>query len=56
MKQENVVKLMGSSKSESEWNSNCDKVKAAIGGYPDFWFGAIIQSGLLNETRSKYGW
>ena len=41
---------MKSSKSEIEWDTNCDKVKAAFGGYPDFWFKAIILSGLMDKT------
>ena len=36
MTQQDVVDLMKSSKSEDEWNANCDKVKAEFGGYPDF--------------------
>lgn len=49
-----VVALMQSSKSESEWNNNCDKVKAANDGYPEFWFGAVIASGLA--LRNQQTW
>lgn len=46
-----VVALMRSSKNEQEWAANCDTVKAILDGqYPDFWFKAIIQSGLINEV------
>ncbi len=45
-----VMQLMCSSRNKTEWNDNCQKVKAACGGYPDFWFKAIIQSGLMNLT------
>jgi hypothetical protein len=50
-----VVDLMKSSKSEQEWNDNADKVKAACGGYPDFWFGAIVLSGVMTKTLASFG-
>lgn len=54
MNQNEVVTLMKSSKSETEWNANADKVKKACGGYPDFWFAAIVISGVMNETVAKF--
>jgi hypothetical protein len=54
-KQEDIVALMKSSKSESEWNDNCDEVKIANGGdYPSFWFSLIVLSGVMSETMA--GW
>jgi len=50
MNEQEVVALMGSSKSAFERNSNADKVKAACNGYPDFWFKAVIMSGLCDRT------
>lgn len=50
-----VVALMQSSQSEREWNSNCDKVKAANGGYPDFWFASIVLSGVARKTAAGWG-
>ena len=50
-----VIDLMSSSNTESEWNSNADKVKEACGGYPNFWFRAIVLSGLLKKTAAKWG-
>ena len=51
MTQQEVVDLMKSSKNEQEWDTNCDKVKAAFNGkYPKFWYMAIIASGLYNRT------
>lgn len=51
----NVVNLMLSSGSEREWNYNCDRVKDANkGDYPDFWFAAIIMSGLLNKVSKTW--
>lgn len=55
MNQEEVVELMKSSKSEAEWNANCDKVKKAFGGYPAFWYGAIVLSGVSSQTAVKFG-
>lgn len=42
---EQVKELMQSSRSGQEWDDNCDKVKAANDGYPDFWYSTIILSG-----------
>lgn len=47
MNRDEVVQLMKSAKSETEWNSYCDQVKKACDGYPDFWFQAIHASGLM---------
>ena len=55
MNQREVVELMESSNTESEWNSNCGKVKSACDGYPDFWYSAIIQAGVLAKTCKKWG-
>ena len=50
MTEAEVLKLMKSSKTGTEWNDNCDKVKKAFGGdYPSFWYGSIIMAG------SNYG-
>lgn len=55
MNKEEVVKLMESSKNEVEWNNNCDKVKESYDGeYPDFWYDAIIISGVFNETKKDW--
>jgi len=56
MNQQQVVDLMKTSKSEKEWNTNCDKVKKACGGYPSFWYAVIIMGGVLAETQAKHGW
>lgn len=56
MSQEEVVNLMKSSTSETEWSANCDKVKKAGGGqYPSFWYGAIVMSGLASQVMAKFG-
>ena len=55
MTEEEVVDLMKSSRSEEEWNTNCDKVQDACGGYPAFWYSAIILSGLCDRVGAPYG-
>ncbi|MCK5600339.1 hypothetical protein KAR91_00560 [Candidatus Pacearchaeota archaeon] len=54
MNETEVVKLMKTSKSKEEWNINCDKVKAACDGYPDFWHGAVMMSGVYYEVKSLW--
>ena len=49
-----VVELMKSSRSEAEWNDNCDRVKRNCGGYPSWWYETIIMSGLLHETSQTW--
>jgi hypothetical protein len=55
MTREEVIALMESSTSETEWNDNCDKVKSACGGYPDYWWEAIMQSGLSQRVTAAFG-
>ena len=55
MNKQQVIALMESSKSASEWDANCDKVKKACNGYPPFWFCEIIASGLANRVMAKFG-
>lgn len=45
-----VVALMSSSQNEHEWNKNCNAVKAANSGYPNFWYEKIILSGIAART------
>ena len=54
-----VVALMQSSKSEAEWCANCDAVKRAnprngSPDYPDFWYSAIMMSGLFHKVSAKW--
>ncbi len=53
--EQEVVALMKSSKSEAEWNANCNKVKKVCGGYPLFWYSAIILSGVATTTAASFG-
>ncbi len=54
MTEQEVVLLMESSKTEAEWNRNCDEVKRRCGGYPSFWFQAIVMSGLLARVSASF--
>lgn len=54
MSESEVVTLMESSRSEREWNANCDKVKAACGGYPEFWWSAIQVSGVAARVQRSW--
>jgi len=54
MTRNEVVKLMKSSKSELEWNANADIVKKICNGYPDFWFKAIVISGVMATTQDTW--
>jgi hypothetical protein len=50
-----VIDLMVSSRSDEEWNANCDAVKLLFGGYyPDFWYAAIIRSGCMALTVAGF--
>ena len=51
---EGVKKLMLSSRTPDEWDNNCDKVKAANNGYPDFWFSTIIIGGILHQVQQTW--
>jgi hypothetical protein len=53
-KESDVVTLMSSSKSEKEWNANCNKVETANNGYPSYWYQAIVLSGVMSIT--SYEW
>lgn len=50
MEKNEAIELMKSSKTKQEWNDNTDKVKAAFGGYPEWWYAEIVTSGLMDET------
>lgn len=54
MTQQQVIDLMSSATSEADWNDKCDQVKEACDGYPSFWFGAIILSGLASRVMAKW--
>jgi hypothetical protein len=55
MNREDVVALMRSSKTAKEWDNNCDHVKRELGGYPAYWYEAILASGLAREVFATFG-
>ncbi len=56
MTPEEVVALMESSRSRVEWEANEDKVALAFNGaFPEFWFEAILKSGVARRTFDKIG-
>ena len=55
MNEQEVLDLMKSSKSMTEWNANCDTVKAKCDGYPSFWYTSIILSDVYTQTATKWG-
>jgi hypothetical protein len=54
MDEQEVVNLMLTSKSEDEWNRNCDTVKSACGGYPPFWYPEVLASGLFWRVQASW--
>jgi hypothetical protein len=54
MTQQQVIHLMSSATSESDWNDKCDQVKTACNGYPSFWYSAIILSGLASKVQANW--
>lgn len=51
MNEQQVVKLMQSSKSEAKWATNEKRVMRAFGGnHPEFWHRAIVQPGIATKT------
>jgi len=55
MTEQEVVELMKSSQSETEWDANCEIVKSKCDGYPSFWYSSIVLSGVLTQTAAKWG-
>ncbi len=57
MNEQEVIDLMKASKSDEEWNANCQKVKEACGGeFPKFWNTAVIFSGLAPKVAVEQKW
>lgn len=56
MSEQEGVALMETSKNSEEWNANCSAVRRACGGqYPEWWFRAIVQSGLSARVTARWG-
>lgn len=54
MNQDQVVALMSSSRNSEDWNANADEVKRKCGGYPSFWYSAIMMSGLAHRVQQSW--
>lgn len=53
---EGVKSLMATSKSEDDWNRNCDNIKKVHQGqYPSFWYKEIVMSGFSNKIAATFG-
>jgi len=49
------IQLLLNTKSETEWNATCDKVKHARGGqYPHDWFMRVVVSGLMTIVSDSW--
>lgn len=53
MSKQEAIDLMKSSKSEDEWNVNCNTIKREFGGYPEWWFQGVIAAGLCPKSDIK---
>ena len=55
MTENEVVELMNSCKGVEEWNKACKKIKKMFnGGYPDFWYKAVIEPHLSKIRTETY--
>lgn len=45
---------MQSSGSAAEWQQNVNRVWRAYGEYPHFWYAAIIQSDVEEQTKANF--
>lgn len=52
--EKDCVEYMSQSVSQSDWWDRYQNVKLANGGYPSFWFQAVIKSGMY--ARLKETW
>jgi len=50
MEKNEAIELLKSSKTKEQWNENADKIKAALGGYPEWWYATVVTSGLMDTV------
>lgn len=51
------ITQLRNARSEQEWNAICDQIKKRNGGsYPADWYPRVIQGGVVEEARLRYGW
>lgn len=55
MTEKEIVELMNSCKGTEEWNKACVKIKKMFnGGYPPFWYKAVIEPHLSKIRTETY--
>ena len=47
--------FMRQSTSEEDWNRRLGQIKASCGGYPEWWYGAVVSSGLITQVAEQWG-
>ena len=48
---DDVMDFMREARGNNEWRRRCEKVKRANKGkYPEFWYEAVIQSGIRDKA------
>ncbi|MEX0597745.1 MAG: hypothetical protein WD512_14735 [Candidatus Paceibacterota bacterium] len=54
--QEAIVRLLGSSRNQTEWNQRVHTLLTNHfkGKMPDFWFNLVIKSNLYPKTRERW--
>ena len=53
MEKQEAIELLKSSKTKDQWNENTDKIKAAFGGYPEWWYATVVTSGLMDSVLGE---
>lgn len=53
-KERQAVELLKSSQSAREWDASVDKIRRANGGYPRWWYKAVILPGIEGRQISKW--
>lgn len=49
-----LEKYMSMATGIDDWNQRTEAVKVANGGYPGFWFGTVIMSGLAAKVEQSW--
>lgn len=52
---DSLVRYMEQTTSLQDWDDRCDALKAALGGYPDYWYPTMIMSGEMDRILGKFG-
>jgi len=54
MSKEEVIKLMKSSRTITQWKDNCSTVKALHNNkYPEYWYGEIVLKKVMEEALKE---